>query len=92
MKLISTLIALIVINASSFTIYDALVVYGEDYTPIGMMRPEARKEMTVNADSVRIAFTVDREYKEWYATELMPVGEIILTDSTQMIPIEVSIE
>lgn len=59
-----------------------MVVGNKDDVKIGKLRSGWKKPLRMESDSIEVVFTLTPDEDEWYATDKMPIGNVILTDST----------
>ena len=59
-----------------------MVVGDKEDVRIGKLRSGWKKPLQIESDSIEVVFTLTPDKDAWYATERMPIGNVILTDST----------
>jgi hypothetical protein len=59
-----------------------MVVGDKEDVRIGKLRSGWKKPLRIESDSIEVVFTLSPDEDEWYATDKMPIGNVILTDST----------
>ena len=75
-------ISIFVLNTLNTTLYNVMVVGNKDDVKIGKLRSGWKKPLRMESDSIEVVFTLSSDRGEWYATDKMPIGNVILTDST----------
>lgn len=75
-------ISIFVLNTLNTTLYNVMVVGDKEDVKIGKLRSGWKKPLKIESDSIEVVFTLTEEEDVWYATERMPIGNVILTDST----------
>lgn len=88
-------ISIFVLNALNTTLYNVTIVGNKDDVKIGKLRSGWKKPLRIESDSIEVVFTLTPDKDIWYATDKMPVGDVILTDSTmtyEVILVEVDLE
>lgn len=75
-------ISIFVLNTLNTTLYNVTVVGDKEDVRIGRLRSGWKKPLKIESDSIEVVFTFTEEEDVWYATERMPIGNVILTDST----------
>lgn len=88
-------ISIFVLNTLNTTLYNVTIVGNKDDVKIGKLRSGWKKPLRIESDSIEVVFTLTSDKDIWYATDKMPVGDVILTDSTmtyEVILVEVDLE
>ena len=88
-------ISIFVLNTLNTTLYNVTIVGNKDDVKIGKLRSGWKKPLRIESDSIEVVFTLTPDKDIWYATDKMPVGDVILTDSTmtyEVILVEVDLE
>lgn len=75
-------ISIFVLNTLNTTLYNVMVVGNKDDVNIGKLRSGWKKPLRMESDSIEVVFTLTPDKDIWYATDKMPIGNVILTDST----------
>lgn len=75
-------ISIFVLNTLNTTLYNVMVVGDKEDVKIGKLRSGWKKPLRIESDSIEVVFTLTPDKDIWYATDKMPVGDVILTDST----------
>jgi hypothetical protein len=75
-------ISIFVLNTLNTTLYNVMVVGDKQDVKIGRLRSGWKKPLHIESDSIEVVFTLTEDKDVWYATKRMPVGNVILTDST----------
>lgn len=75
-------ISIFVLNTLNTTLYNVTVVGDKEDVKIGKLRSGWKKPLHIESDSIEVVFTFTEDKDMWYATERMPVGNVVLTDST----------
>lgn len=89
------IIGIFVWNTLNTTLYNVTIVGDKEDVKIGKLRSGWKKPLRMESDSIEVVFTLTPDKDEWYATERMPVGNVVLTDSTityEVILVEVNLE
>lgn len=76
------IIGIFVWNTLNTTLYNVTVVGDKEDVKIGKLRSGWKKPLKIESDSIEVVFTLSPYEGEWYATDKMPIGNVILTDST----------
>lgn len=76
------IISIFVLNTLNTTLYNVMVVGDKEDVRIGKLRSGWKKPLKIESDSIEVVFTLAPDRGEWFATERMPIGNVILTDST----------
>lgn len=86
-----TLICVVILNLSSATLHNIMVVEGDNYTEIGTIaQGEYRKLETRPQDSIRVIFTLGQKREGWLGTDNIPIKDtIIIDDRTKIFELEV---
>lgn len=77
------IISIFVWNTLNTTLYNVTVVGDKEDVKIGKLRSGWKKPLKIESDSIEVVFTLTPDEGEWYATDKMPIGNVILTDSTK---------
>lgn len=88
-------ISIFVLNTLNTTLYNVTIVGNKDDVKIGKLRSGWKKPLRIESDSIEVVFTLTPDKDIWYATDKMPVGDVILTDSTmtyEVILVEVDLD
>ena len=88
-------ISIFVLNTLNTTLYNVTIVGDKEDVKIGKLRSGWKKPLRMESDSIEVVFTLTEDKDVWYATDKMPIGNIILTDSTmtyEVILVEVNLE
>lgn len=75
-------ISIFVLNTLNTTLYNVMVVGDKEDVKIGKLRSGWKKPLRMESDSIEVVFTLTPDKGGWYATDKMPIGNVILTDST----------
>lgn len=75
-------ISIFVLNTLNTTLYNVTIVGDKDDAEIGKLRSGRKKSLRMESDSIEVVFTLTSDKDIWYATDKMPIGDVILTDST----------
>lgn len=75
-------ISIFVLNTLNTTLYNVMVVGDKEDVKIGKLRSGWKKPLQIESDSIEVVFTLTPDKDVWYATDKMPIGNVILTDST----------
>ena len=75
-------ISIFVLNTLNTTLYNVTVVGDKEDVKIGKLRSGWKKPLQIESDSIEVVFTLTPDKDVWYATDKMPIGNVILTDST----------
>lgn len=90
-RAIATLV--VILNLSSVTLHNVMVVAGDEAKEIGTIpKGEYRKMETSPQDSIRVIFTLGQKREGWLGTEKMAycVGDTIrIDDKTQTFELEI---
>lgn len=76
-------ISIFVLNSLNTTLYNVMVVGDKEDVKIGKLRSGWKKPLRMESDSIEVVFTLTPDKDVWYATDKMPIGNVILTDSTK---------
>lgn len=76
-------ISIFVLNTLNTTLYNVIVVGDKEDVKIGKLRSGWKKPLRMESDSIEVVFTLTPDKDVWYATDKMPIGNVILTDSTK---------
>ena len=75
-------ISIFVLNTLNTTLYNVTIVGDKEDVKIGKLRSGWKKPLSIESDSIEVVFTLTPDKDLWYATDKMPIGNVILTDST----------
>ena len=75
-------ISIFVLNTLNTTLYNVMVVGDKEDVKIGKLRSGWKKPLRIESDSIEVVFTLTPDKDLWYATDKMPIGNVILADST----------
>lgn len=91
---LATLALVVILNLSSATLHNVMVVEGDNCTEIGTIsQGEYRKLETLPKDSIRVIFTLGQKREGWLGTEKMVVRDTIkIDDNTQTFELEICVE
>ena len=91
-----TLAFVVILNLSSATLHNVMVVAGDESEQIGAIpKGEYRKLETLPQDSIRVIFTLGQKREGWLGTEKMAhcVSDTIkIDDNTQTFELEICVE
>ena len=76
------IIGIFVWNTLNTTLYNVMVVGDKEDVKIGRLRSGWKKPLRMESDSIEVVFTLTEDKDVWYATDKMPIGNVVLTDST----------
>ena len=76
------IIDIFVWNTLNTTLYNVTIVGDKEDVKIGKLRSGWKKPLRMESDSIEVVFTLTEDKDEWYAKDKMPVGNVVLTDST----------
>lgn len=81
----------VLLNLSSATLHNVMVVAGDEATEIGTIpKGEYRKMETSPQDSIRVIFTLGQKREGWLGTDLLPMRDTIrIDDKTQTFELEI---
>ena len=83
-------ICMVIINISSATLHNAMIVAGDDVVPIGTL--DIHEEVVVEVpskDNYRVIFTLKQESEEWLGTDNIKTDTLRISDKTKIFEIEV---
>ena len=90
---LASLAFVVILNLSSATLHNVMVVAGDEAKEIGTIpKGEYRKMETLSQDSIRVIFTLGQKREGWLETEKMShcVGDTIrIDDKTQTFELEI---
>lgn len=88
---LATLALVVILNLSSATLHNVMVVEGNNCTEIGTIsKGEYRKLETLPQDSIRVIFTLGQKREGWLGTEKMAIRDTIkIDDNTQTFELEI---
>ena len=90
---LATLALVVILNLSSATLHNVMVVEGDNCTEIGTIsKGEYRKMETLSQDSIRVIFTLGQKREGWRGTEKMAHclrDTIKIDDNTQTFELEI---
>ena len=75
-------ISIFVLNTLNETLYNVTIVGDKEDVKIGKLRSGWKKPLKIESDSIEVAFTLTPDKDVWYETDKMPIGNVILADST----------
>ena len=75
-------ISIFVWNTLNTTLYNVMVVGDKEDVKIGRLRSGWKKLLRMESDSIEVVFTLTEDKDVWYATDKMPIGNVVSTDST----------
>lgn len=81
---------MVIINISSATLHNAMIVAGDDVVPIGTL--DIHEEVVVEVpskDNYRVIFTLKQESEEWLGTDNIKTDTLRISDKTKIFEIEV---
>lgn len=83
-------ICMVIINISSATLHNAMIVADDDVVPIGTI--DIHEEIVVEVpskDNYRVIFTLKQESEEWLGTDNIKSDTLRISDKTKIFEIEV---
>ena len=83
-------ICMVIINISSATLHNAMIVADDDDVPIGTI--DIHEEVVVEVpskDNYRVIFTLKQESEEWLGTDNIKSDTLRISDKTKIFEIEV---
>lgn len=83
-------ICMVIINISSATLHNAMIVADDDVVPIGTI--DIHEEVVVEVpskDNYRVIFTLKQESEEWLGTDNIKSDTLRISDKTKIFEIEV---
>ena len=86
-----TLVFAIILNLSSATLYNVMVVVGDEAEEIGTIdKSEYRRIEILSQDSIRVIFTLGQEREGWLGTEKMAIRDTIkISDNVETFEVEI---
>jgi hypothetical protein len=81
---------MVIINISSATLHNAMIVTDDDVAPIGTI--DIHEEVVVEVpskDNYRVIFTLKQESEEWLGTDNIKSDTLRISDKTKIFEIEV---
>jgi hypothetical protein len=81
---------MVIINISSATLHNAMIVADDDVVPIGTI--DIHEEVVVEVpskDNYRVIFTLKQESEEWLGTDNIKSDTLRISDKTKIFEIEV---
>lgn len=75
-------ISIFVFNTLNTTLYNVMVVGDKEDVRIGKLRRGWKKPLRIESDSIEVVFTLTPDKDVWFATDKMPIGNVVLTGST----------
>ena len=88
-------ISIFIFNISSTTLHNTMVVVGDEAYEIGKIKKGKNCRVEIpddTRDSIRVIFTLGQERKDWLGTDLLPLKNVIISDSTETYEMEVEME
>lgn len=82
-------ICMVIINISSATLHNAMIVADDDVVPIGTI--DIHEEVVVEVpskDNYRVIFTLKQESEEWLGTDNIKSDTLRISDKTKIFEIE----
>lgn len=89
-RLIAT--GIFIFNISSLTLHNAMVVVDDKAYDVGKIKKgkHCRVEIpSYEKDSIRVIFTLKQGRKDWLATNMYPLKNVIISDTTETFELEV---
>lgn len=88
---LATLALVVILNLSSATLHNVMVVAGDEAKEIGAIpKGEYRKMETLSQDSIRVIFTLGQKREGCLKTDLLPLRDTIrIDDKTQTFELEI---
>lgn len=88
---LATLSLVVILNLSSATLHNVMVVAGDEAEGIGTIpKGEYRKLETCAQDSIRVIFTLGQKREGCLETDLLPLRDTIrIDDKTQTFELEI---
>lgn len=83
-------ICMVIVNISSATLHNAMIVADDDVVPIGTI--DIHEEVVVEVpskDNYRVIFTLKQESEEWLGTDNIKSDTLRISDKTKIFEIEV---
>lgn len=81
---------MVIINISSATLHNAMIVADDDVVPIGTI--DIHEEVVVEVpskDNYRVIFTLKQESEEWLGTDNIKSDTLRISDKTKIFEMEV---
>jgi hypothetical protein len=81
---------MVIINISSTTLHNAMIVADDDVVPIGTI--DIHEEVVVEVpskDNYRVIFTLKQESEEWLGTDNIKSDTLRISDKTKIFEMEV---
>lgn len=81
---------MVIVNISSATLHNAMIVADDDVVPIGTI--DIHEEVVVEVpskDNYRVIFTLKQESEEWLGTDNIKSDTLRISDKTKIFEIEV---
>ena len=81
---------MVIINISSATLHNAMIVADDDVVPIGTI--DIHEEAVVEVpskDNYRVIFTLKQESEEWLGTDNIKSDTLRISDKTKIFEMEV---
>lgn len=83
-------ICMVIINISSATLHNAMIVADDDVVPIGTINIHEEVVVEVpSKDNYRVIFTLKQESEEWLGTDNIKSDTLRISDKTKIFEIEV---
>ena len=81
---------MVIINISSATLHNAMIVADDDVVPIGTINIHEEVVVEVpSKDNYRVIFTLKQESEEWLGTDNIKSDTLRISDKTKIFEIEV---
>lgn len=81
---------MVIINISSATLHNAMIVANDDVVPIGTINIHEEVVVEVpSKDNYRVIFTLKQESEEWLGTDNIKSDTLRISDKTKIFEIEV---
>lgn len=85
-------IVVFILNTSSTVLFNTTAIVGEQSIEIGDIEIGKREVFEIprpKADSIRVIFTLSQEREDWLGTDMIPIKDIEISDSTEIFEVEV---
>lgn len=81
----------VILNLSSATLHNVMVVAGDEATEIGSIESGVCKQVEIPPqDSIRVIFTLGQKREGWLGTDLLPMRDTLRIDNkTQTFELEI---
>lgn len=87
---LATLALVVVLNLSSATLHNVMVVGEEDCIEVGTIVQGGHCEVKSHSkDSCRVVFTLGRKRKDWLGTCLIKADTIKISDKSEIFEVEI---